>query len=168
MEKFSETSSTKQDASPVASETTEAKQQPLVMQIVVRRDLLDVGSRSLSRSQSLDYSSLMLQAEGWGVGPLMAQAAHATAAVLHETREHPETVEYLNDLKNMRSATGQLSLLTADVALTLHTLFARSDVLGGNAREISSRTIQCGSSGALPSVDRAARKCADLPGSGAQ
>ncbi|KAL7277798.1 peptidyl-tRNA hydrolase II [Trametes coccinea BRFM310] len=64
------------------SAPTKADQQPLVMQIVVRRDLLD--------------------AEGWGVGPLMAQAAHATAAVLHETRERPETQAYLDDLKNMR------------------------------------------------------------------
>ncbi|CAL1711384.1 unnamed protein product [Somion occarium] len=66
----------------------------LVMQIVVRRDLLD--------------------AEGWGVGPLMAQVAHATAAVLHETRGLPETQAYLEDLKNMRKAvlqtTNQASL----------------------------------------------------------
>ncbi|KAL1938568.1 hypothetical protein VTO73DRAFT_11591 [Trametes versicolor] len=57
-------------------------EQPLVMQIIVRRDLFD--------------------AEGWGVGPLMAQVAHATSAVLHETRERPETQAYLEDLKNMR------------------------------------------------------------------
>ncbi|KAI8973959.1 peptidyl-tRNA hydrolase II [Trametes punicea] len=62
--------------------TSSPQQQPLVMQIVVRRDLLD--------------------AEGWGVGPLMAQVAHATSAVLHETRERPETQAYLEDLKNMR------------------------------------------------------------------
>ena len=69
------------------------------------------------------------QAEGWGVGPLMAQVAHATSAVgsvrfwldptqstmpmtltippicaqvLHETRDRPETQAYLGDLKNMR------------------------------------------------------------------
>ena len=64
------------------------------------------------------------QAEGWGVGPLMAQVAHATSAVgdltentprpmsltwlltctqvLHETRDRPETQAYLDDLKNMR------------------------------------------------------------------
>ncbi|KAH9889447.1 peptidyl-tRNA hydrolase II [Cubamyces lactineus] len=57
-------------------------QQPLVMQIIVRRDLLD--------------------AEGWGVGPLMAQVAHATSAVLHETRERQDTQAYLEGLKNMR------------------------------------------------------------------
>ncbi|KAI0764387.1 peptidyl-tRNA hydrolase II [Trametes elegans] len=69
-----------------------APQQPLVMQIVVRRDLLD--------------------AEGWGVGPLMAQVAHATSAVLHETRERPETQAYLADLANMRKVVMQ----TADRA----------------------------------------------------
>ncbi|CCL99245.1 uncharacterized protein FIBRA_01260 [Fibroporia radiculosa] len=66
--------------SPVVSSA--ASTPPLVMQIVVRRDLLD--------------------AEGWGVGPLMAQVAHATAAVLHETRDHPDTQVYLQDLTNMR------------------------------------------------------------------
>jgi hypothetical protein len=33
---------------------------------------------------------------------LMAQVAHATAAVLHETRDKPDTSAYLSDLKNMR------------------------------------------------------------------
>ncbi|KIY50166.1 peptidyl-tRNA hydrolase II [Fistulina hepatica ATCC 64428] len=56
------------------------EKQSLVMQLVVRRDLL---------SQ-------------WGLGPLMAQTAHATAAVLYETREQANTIAYLNDLRNMR------------------------------------------------------------------
>ncbi|KAJ3553161.1 hypothetical protein NM688_g3764 [Phlebia brevispora] len=34
----------------------------------------------------------------------MAQAAHATAAVLHETRDLPETIAYLDNLPNMRKA----------------------------------------------------------------
>ncbi|PCH35567.1 peptidyl-tRNA hydrolase II [Wolfiporia cocos MD-104 SS10] len=75
-----------------AATTTGSTPQPLVMQIVVRRDLLD--------------------AEGWGVGPLMAQVAHATAAVLHETASLPDTQAYLADLKNMRKAV----LQTADQA----------------------------------------------------
>jgi hypothetical protein len=32
----------------------------------------------------------------------MAQVAHATSAVLHETRERAETMSYLDDLKHMR------------------------------------------------------------------
>ncbi|KAI0767060.1 peptidyl-tRNA hydrolase II [Fomes fomentarius] len=74
--------------------SAEALQPPppqLVMQIVVRRDLLD--------------------AEAWGIGPLMAQVAHATSAVLHETRDRPETQAYLDDLENMRKVR---ILLTAD------------------------------------------------------
>ncbi|EPS92999.1 hypothetical protein FOMPIDRAFT_1033860 [Fomitopsis schrenkii] len=67
---------------PGVKTTSAPDSPPLVMQLVVRRDLLDT--------------------EGWGVGPLMAQTAHATAAVLHETRELPETKAYLDDLKNMR------------------------------------------------------------------
>ncbi|KZT21051.1 peptidyl-tRNA hydrolase II [Neolentinus lepideus HHB14362 ss-1] len=62
--------------------------QLLAMQIVVRRDLLE--------------------AEGWGFGPLMVQVAHATAAVLHATRERPETIEYLNNLTEMRKSVLQI------------------------------------------------------------
>ncbi len=54
------------------------------MQLIVRRDLLDVSPLffphiilRVERANLLIFS----QAEGWGVGPLMAQAAHATAAV---------------------------------------------------------------------------------------
>ncbi|KAG6382022.1 peptidyl-tRNA hydrolase II [Boletus reticuloceps] len=67
-------------SNPVPSQASNAE--PLVMQIVVRRDLFDK--------------------EKWGVGPLMAQAAHAATAVLHLTRERQETIEYLADLRNMR------------------------------------------------------------------
>ncbi|KAI0628967.1 peptidyl-tRNA hydrolase II [Trametes polyzona] len=74
----------------VAESGASQQLQPFIMQIVVRRDLLE--------------------AEGWGVGPLMAQVAHATSAVLHETRDLPETKAYLDDLKNMR----KVVLQTAD------------------------------------------------------
>jgi len=60
---------------------------PLVMQIVVRRDLMDV--------------------EKWGVGPLIAQGAHAATAVLYENRELPETQIYLADVYNMRKVVMQ-------------------------------------------------------------
>ncbi|TBU21259.1 hypothetical protein BD311DRAFT_616023, partial [Dichomitus squalens] len=57
-----------------------SSQQPLIIQIVVRLDLLEVG---------------------WGVEPLMAQVAHATGTspwyVLHETRERTETQAYLDN-----------------------------------------------------------------------
>ncbi|KAJ8462012.1 hypothetical protein ONZ51_g11173 [Trametes cubensis] len=37
----------------------------------------------------------------------MAQVAHATSAVLHETRDRPDTQAYLEDLKNMRKVVMQ-------------------------------------------------------------
>ncbi|KAN0081401.1 Peptidyl-tRNA hydrolase II domain containing protein [Tylopilus felleus] len=84
---------------PVTATTTNAASsgqgpnaEPLVMQIIVRRDLFDK--------------------EKWGVGPLMAQAAHAATAVLHETRERQETIDYLADLKNMR----KVVLQTPDIS----------------------------------------------------
>lgn len=77
---------------PTGSNTTATpKPVPLVMQIVVRRDLL--------------------AQEGWGVGPLMAQVAHATSAVLHETREQVETKEYLDDLLDMHKSVFQVESL---------------------------------------------------------
>lgn len=82
------TSNVQLAGTPTGGDNTAAG--PLYMQLVVRRDLLD--------------------AEGWGVGPLMAQVAHATAAVLHETRELPETQTYLADLKTMH----KVVLQTAD------------------------------------------------------
>ncbi|KAF9647731.1 peptidyl-tRNA hydrolase II [Thelephora ganbajun] len=86
--------STTNQSSEIPAETSAAsapKPVPLVMQIVVRRDLL--------------------VQEGWGVGPLMAQVAHATSAVLHETRERAETKEYLDDLLNMYKSVFQVDNL---------------------------------------------------------
>jgi hypothetical protein len=73
-------------------------EQPLIMQIVARKDLLEV--------RRLSCSAIVPQYRGqtWGIGPLMAQVAHATAAVLHETRTRTETAAYLADLKNMHKA----------------------------------------------------------------
>ena len=51
---------------------------PLVMQIVVRRDLLVVRFRQDPDTPLLTNAT---QQDGWGVGPLMAQVAHATSAV---------------------------------------------------------------------------------------
>jgi len=78
-----------QTTAPVSDAVADKPSPPLVMQIVVRRDLLDT--------------------EGWGVGPLMTQVAHATAAILHETRELPDTQLYLGDLLNMRKAVLQVA-----------------------------------------------------------
>ncbi|ETW74829.1 hypothetical protein HETIRDRAFT_332418 [Heterobasidion irregulare TC 32-1] len=78
-----------------AAQETSPQKQPLVMQLIVRRDLLDT--------------------EAWGVGPLMAQTAHAAVAVIHETKQRPETVDYLDDLKNMHKVVMQTpSLVTLE------------------------------------------------------
>ncbi|KAH0829096.1 hypothetical protein J3R83DRAFT_2560 [Lanmaoa asiatica] len=91
---------------------------PLVMQIVVRRDLFDK--------------------EKWGVGTLMAQAAHAATSVsvsltcprlstavdafrrqvLHETRERQETIDYLADLRTMRKTPDVSTLERLSAALS--------------------------------------------------
>ncbi|KAF8119763.1 peptidyl-tRNA hydrolase II [Boletus edulis] len=84
-------------SNPVPSRASNVE--PLVIQIVVRRDLFDK--------------------EKWGVGPLMAQAAHAATAVLHLTRGRQETIEYLADLRNMRK-TPDLSTLEKLTAALSH------------------------------------------------
>lgn len=66
---------------PVNSETSVAstrKPVPLGMQIVVRRDLPVVRLR---RCFIFPLFTTAVQQDGWGVGPLMAQVAHATSAV---------------------------------------------------------------------------------------
>ncbi|KAF8511541.1 peptidyl-tRNA hydrolase II [Gautieria morchelliformis] len=68
----------------------EAELERLTMQIVVRKDLL--------------------HAEGWGVGPLLAQTAHVATAVLHEFRALEETKNYVADLKTMRKTANDSSL----------------------------------------------------------
>ncbi|WWD16986.1 hypothetical protein CI109_101422 [Kwoniella shandongensis] len=64
--------------STIATESTTVdppKPTGLVMQIIIRRDLLTVHS--------------------WPIGPLLAQSAHAATAVLHRYREHPDVRRYL-------------------------------------------------------------------------
>ena len=44
----------------------------------------------------------LLRVEKWPIGALVAQACHASAAVLHEFREDPNTQIYFKNLDNMR------------------------------------------------------------------
>lgn len=43
----------------------------------------------------------LLKELGWSIGSLVAQACHASTAVLHIFREDEHTIKYLNDLDNM-------------------------------------------------------------------
>ncbi|WFD34520.1 hypothetical protein MCUN1_001361 [Malassezia cuniculi] len=58
-----------------SDEPRQTMSQPLVMQLIVDKRLITD--------------------EGWPMGPMMAQAAHAAAAVLVQTSTAPNTVEYL-------------------------------------------------------------------------
>ncbi|KAG0280021.1 hypothetical protein BGZ95_011530 [Linnemannia exigua] len=53
----------------------------LTMFIVIRKDLI--------------------KTLGWSTGSVIAQACHASTAVLHKTKDLPDTREYLADLNNM-------------------------------------------------------------------
>lgn len=54
---------------------------PLVQYVVIRKDLCKVLK--------------------WSVGAIVAQACHATAAVIHLFRDDPHTIEYLKDMDSM-------------------------------------------------------------------
>ncbi|OAD77195.1 hypothetical protein PHYBLDRAFT_158101 [Phycomyces blakesleeanus NRRL 1555(-)] len=69
-----------ESTSEMASSLT-AIVEPLTMFIVVRKDL----SKTLK----------------WPTGSVIAQACHASTAVLHTTRDEPNTKEYLKDLHSM-------------------------------------------------------------------
>ncbi|WWC69880.1 uncharacterized protein I206_103823 [Kwoniella pini CBS 10737] len=57
------------------TEVAPPKSTGLVMQIIIRRDLLTVHK--------------------WPIGPLLAQSAHASTAVLHKYKDHPDVQKYL-------------------------------------------------------------------------
>ncbi|EJU05710.1 peptidyl-tRNA hydrolase II [Dacryopinax primogenitus] len=95
-------STNKQDGSMEGTSVPDANLTSIVMQIIVRRDLMDV--------------------EKWGVGPLIAQGAHAATAVLYESRDSAETQLYLADLHNMRKVV--LQTPDADTLNKLHNLLS--------------------------------------------
>lgn len=75
----------------------EPKSTGLVMQIVVRRDLVTV-SPGLALVRSWPVAQLTCgshQTHNWPVGPLMAQAAHAASAVQHLHADHADMQRYL-------------------------------------------------------------------------
>ncbi|KAG0168396.1 peptidyl-tRNA hydrolase domain-containing protein 1 [Apophysomyces sp. BC1034] len=65
----------------MASTVSAAVTEPLVMFIVVRKDL----AKTLK----------------WPTGSVMAQACHAATAILHTTRDEPNTKEYVSDIHGM-------------------------------------------------------------------
>ncbi|KAG0230946.1 peptidyl-tRNA hydrolase domain-containing protein 1 [Actinomortierella wolfii] len=73
----------------------------LTMFIVIRKDLI--------------------KTLGWNSGSIIAQACHASTAVLHKTRDLPDTREYLADLNRMHKVVleiknlPQLEALSADL-----------------------------------------------------
>ncbi|KAJ9097246.1 hypothetical protein QFC21_004915 [Naganishia friedmannii] len=68
----------------VTEASTKPKTGALTMQIILRRDLLEV--------------------EKWPIGPLIAQGSHAATALMHLFREHQAMKDYVEDWKHMRKA----------------------------------------------------------------
>lgn len=51
----------------------------------------------------------LLKELGWSIGAVVAQACHASTAVLHLYREDEHTTQYLNDLDNMHKVVLEVS-----------------------------------------------------------
>lgn len=53
----------------------------------------------------------LLKELGWSIGALVAQACHASTAVLHLYKDDECTMQYLNDLDNMHKVVLEVSSL---------------------------------------------------------
>lgn len=51
----------------------------------------------------------LLKELGWSIGALVAQACHASTAVIHLFRDDEYTMQYLNDLDNMHKVVLEVS-----------------------------------------------------------
>jgi len=51
----------------------------------------------------------LLRVEKWPIGAVVAQACHASAAVLHQFRDDPNTQFYFKNLDNMRKVVVEVS-----------------------------------------------------------
>lgn len=51
----------------------------------------------------------LLKELGWSVGALVAQACHASTAVLHLYKDDEQTMQYLSDLDNMHKVVLEVS-----------------------------------------------------------
>lgn len=53
----------------------------------------------------------LLKDLGWSIGALVAQACHASTAVLHLNKDDEITIQYLNDMDNMHKVVLEVSEL---------------------------------------------------------
>ena len=71
--------------------------------------LFNIITMSNSIVQYVLLRSDLLKELGWSIGSLVAQACHASTAVLHIFREDEHTIQYLNDLDNMHKVVLEVS-----------------------------------------------------------
>ena len=58
----------------------------------------------------------------WPLGAIVAQACHASTAVMHMFRDDPYTVEYLSDLDRMHKVILKVSIHTSWVGMCMRAL----------------------------------------------
>ena len=51
----------------------------------------------------------LLRVDKWPIGAIVAQACHASTAVLHQFKDDPSTQQYLKDLDHMRKVVLEVS-----------------------------------------------------------
>lgn len=103
---------TKEGGAAAPAAANPPSSQPLVMQLIVDASLL--------------------QQAGWSMGPMMAQAAHATSAVLAQTYGQPQTQAYLapGNLPHMRKV-----VLKAPAGVGLHALSQQLDEAAARSQD---------------------------------
>jgi len=81
---------------------------------------------SLGIVQYVIVRSDLCKTLGWPVGALLAQACHATTAVIHQFYEHQDTKHYLEDLDNMHKIV--LCVKNEDDMKSLHVKLTEAEI----------------------------------------
>ncbi|KAI8362193.1 putative peptidyl-tRNA hydrolase PTRHD1-like protein [Mortierella sp. GBAus27b] len=113
---------------------------PLTMFIVVRKDLI--------------------KTLGWTAGSIIAQACHASTAVLHKTRDMTDTREYLADINSMHKVV--LEVKNLPQLEELSSKLSELDVPHVTWREQPEDILTCLSTSPIrrdPKVKEAFKKC---------
>lgn len=67
----------------------------------------------------------LLKEMGWSIGSLVAQACHASSAVLHLFKDDEYTLQYLSDLDNMHKVVLEVSFISYTYAF-IHIISSKS------------------------------------------
>ena len=100
---------------------------------LIRKEISDQKIHNLVMAEKaacglVQYIALrgdLLRVDKWPIGAMVAQACHASAAVLHQFKDDSNTQQYLKDLDSMHKVVLEVSNnITSNKAVTCHETFA--------------------------------------------